>query len=181
MLKLLLTGVWVCAITLGAVYFSVQMALPPAPLSEEDARKASLALVKGEQITVPVISDGAVNGYFLTRISLNVDKTKVEQVEGPKTELMTDQLITLLAGSNMINIANVSTFDAEEFKKRIREGMNQKLGDEIVQEVLIEKLDYLSKADIRAQQGGGEPQSVKIVEGETVEEPEAEGAAAPSH
>lgn len=26
MLKLLLTGVWVCAVTLGAVYFSVQMA-----------------------------------------------------------------------------------------------------------------------------------------------------------
>jgi hypothetical protein len=49
-----------------------------------------------------------------------------------------------------------------------------------VQEVLIEKLDYLSKADIRAQQGGGEPHSVKIVEGEKVEAaPAAE--AAPSH
>jgi hypothetical protein len=180
MLKLLLTGVWVCAITLGAVYFSVQMAMPPAPVSEEEARKASLALVKGEQITVPVISEGAVNGYFLTLISLNVDKTKLNLIEGPKTELMTDELITLLAGSNMINIANVSTFDADEFKKRIREGLNKKLGEEVVQEVMIEKLDYLSKADIRAQQGGGEPHSVKIVEGEKVEAaPAAE--AAPSH
>jgi hypothetical protein len=80
----------------------------------------------------------------------------------------------------MINIANVSTFDADEFKKRIREGLNKKLGDDVVQEVLIEKLDYLSKADIRAQQGGGEPHSVKIVEGEKVEAaPAAE--AAPSH
>ncbi|MNE49128.1 hypothetical protein D3C80_1436270 [compost metagenome] len=139
-----------------------------------------MALVKGEQITVPVISDGAVNGYFLTLISLNVDKTKLQVIEGPKTELMTDELITLLAGSNMVNIANVSTFDVDEFKKRIREGLNKKLGDEVVQEVLIEKLDYLSKADIRSQQGGGEPQSVKIVEGEKVEAAAGQEAA-PSH
>lgn len=41
MLKLLLTGVWVCAVTLGAVYFSVQMATAPAP-DEAGAKKADL-------------------------------------------------------------------------------------------------------------------------------------------
>ncbi|MFK0384916.1 MULTISPECIES: flagellar basal body-associated FliL family protein [Rhizobium/Agrobacterium group] len=178
MLKLLLTGVWVCAVTLGAVYFSVQMATAPAPVDEAEAKKANLQLVKGESITIPVINDGGVNGYFLSRISLRVDKQKIAKIELPATQLVTDELFTLLAGSSMVNIANVSTFDPEAFKQHIREGLNGKLGEEIVEDVLIEQLDYLSKADIRAQTGNGSPRSIKIVEGEKVE---AEPAAAAGH
>ncbi len=44
--------------------------------------------------------------------------------------------------------------------------------------MLIEQLDYLSKADIREQNGNGTPRSVKLVEGEKVE---AAKEAAPSH
>lgn len=179
MLKLLLTGVWVCAVTLGAVYFSVQLATAPAP-DEAGAKKASLQLVKGESITIPVINDGGVNGYFLSRISLRVDKTKMAKIELPATQLMTDELFTLLAGSSMVNIANISTFDPEAFKQRIREGLNKRLDDEVVEDVLIEQLDYLSKADIREQNGNGTPRSVKLVEGEKTEVGK-EAAAAPSH
>lgn len=177
MLKLLLTGVWVCVVALGAVYFSVQMAMPPAPVDEAATKKASMQLVKGESISIPLISNGTVNGYFLSRISLHVDKEKVAKIELPITQLMTDELFTLLAGSSMVNIANVSTFDIDRFKTGIRDGLNKKLGDEVVADVLVEQLDYLSKADIRSQNGGG-PSSIKIVEGEKVE---AEAASAPSH
>lgn len=178
MLKLLLTGVWVCAVTLGAVYFSVQMATAPSSVDEAGAKKASLQLVKGESITIPVINDGGVNGYFLSRISLRVDKDKMAKIELPATQLMTDELFTLLAGSSMVNIANISTFDPDVFKQRIREGLNKKLGDEVVGDVLIEQLDYLSKADIREQKGNGSPRSVKLVEGEKVDTGKE---AAPSH
>ena len=127
MLKLLLTGVWVCAVTLGAVYFSVQMAT--APGDEAGEKKTNLQLVKGESITIPVINDGGVNGYFLSRISLRVDKDKMAKIELPATQLITDDLFTLLAGSSMVNIANISTFDPEAFKQRIREGLNKRLDD----------------------------------------------------
>jgi flagellar basal body-associated protein FliL len=177
MLKLLLTGIWVCAITLGAVYASVQMSLPSAPVDETAAKNASLTLVKGEPITIPVIGDGAINGYFLGRISLRMNKEKMAGLHLPVTELMTDELFTLLAGTSMINLAKVSTFDVEEFKKRIREGLNKKLNDEIVEDVLIEQLDYLSKDDIRSNKASnGAPASVKIVGEGPIQE-----TAAPSH
>lgn len=179
MLKLLLTGVWVCAITLGAVYFSVQMAMPPAPVDEAELKKASLTLVRGESMTIPVINDGAIKGYFLSRISLQMDKEKMGATELPLKEMMTDELFTLLSGTSMVNIANVSTFDIEEYKKRIREGLNKKLGNEIVAEVLVEQLDYLTKDDIRSQNSGGAgaQASIKIVEGAKIEEAESK----PSH
>ncbi len=35
MVKLVLTGIWVCAITLASVYFSVKMATAPAPPADD--------------------------------------------------------------------------------------------------------------------------------------------------
>lgn len=57
MIKLVITGLWVCAVTLASVYFSVQVATAPA-ISPDDAKKAQRELVKGESINVPVISNG---------------------------------------------------------------------------------------------------------------------------
>ena len=174
MLKLLLTGLWVCVVTLGAVYFSVQMAAAPAPVDEEAARRSMLELVRGESITVPLIDNGAITGYFLGRVSFMMDKEKIRSVQLPMTELMTDQLFTLLVGNKMVDLGNPGAFDLETFRSRIKEDMNRKLGDTMVAEVLVEQLDYLSKEDIRnnASRGGRNPMApVKIIEGAKVDNP----------
>ena len=174
MLKLLLTGLWVCVVTLGAVYFSVQMSAAPAPVDEEAARRDMLELVRGESITVPLIDNGAITGYFLGRVSFMMDKEKVRSAQLPMTELMTDQLFTLLVGNKMVDLGNPGAFDLETFRSRIKEDMNRKLGDTLVAEVLVEQLDYLSKEDIRnnASRGGRNPMApVKIIKGEKVDNP----------
>lgn len=176
MVKILLTGLWACIVTLGAVYFSVQMSAAPAPVDEEAARKSLLELVKGESITVPMISDGKVTGYFLGRISFMMDKEKIKGVHLPVTELMTDELFTLLVGNKMVDLGKPNSFDVNTFRTTIKDDMNRKLGDEMVAEVLIEQLDYMSKEDIRnnAQRQGKNPiPAAKIVEGVTVAQPAA--------
>ncbi len=47
MLKLVLTGVWVCAVTLGSVYFSMQHASAPVVSDAEADRRASQEYVPG--------------------------------------------------------------------------------------------------------------------------------------
>lgn len=177
MIKLIIAGVWVCIVSLGAVYVSVYMATAPAEISEDELRRARLELVRGEAITIPMIADGAVQGYFLGRISFMMDKEKIKGLQLPMTELMTDELFTLLVGSRMVNISDTAAFDIATFRETIKNDMNQRLGDSYIEEVLVEQLDYLSKADVRAAQDGsqaaGEP--VKIVEGETVDVPQASG------
>ncbi|MCL6705485.1 hypothetical protein M8R20_00590 [Pseudomonas sp. R2.Fl] len=174
MIKLLIAGVWVCLVTLGSVYFSVYMATAPAAVSDEDARKAQLQLVRGETVTIPLIADGAVKGYFLGRMSFMMDKEKITGVDLPMTELMTDELFTLLVGSKMVDLGNTGAFDLEAFKTSIKDDLNKRLGDAMIEEVLVEQLDYLAKEDVRV--AGDTPgtvsnEPVKIVEGTTVEEP----------
>ncbi|MFN7103028.1 MAG: hypothetical protein ACK4N1_10455 [Pseudorhizobium sp.] len=173
MLKLLLTGLWVCIVTLAAVYFSVQMAAPPPPVDEEAAKKEAFELVRGESLTIPVISDGMVTGYFMGRFSFMMDKEKIKGVDLPMTELMTDGLFTLLVGDKMIDLGNPSDFDLETFRTRIKDNMNRHLGDGMVSEVLVEQLDFMSKDDIRtnvAREGKRPIAATKIVDGVPVDE-----------
>lgn len=174
MVKLLLTGLWVCVVTLGAVYFSVQMSAAPAPVDEEAKKKELQELVRGESITIPVISDGAITGYFLSRISFMMDKEKIKGVKLPITEVTTDELFTLLIGNKMVDLSKPGAFDLEKFRSSIKDDLNGKLGEGLVAEVLVEQLDYLSKEDIRnnASRGNKNPNpGQKIVEGVKIEAP----------
>ena len=176
MVKLLLTGLWVCIVTLGAVYFSVQMSAAPAPVDEEARRKELLQLVRGESITIPMIADGAITGYFLSRVSFMMDKEKIKNTKLPITELTTDQLFTLLIGNQMVDLSKPGAFNLEKFRTSIKDNFNKKLGEGLVAEVLVEQLDYLSKEDIRnnASRGNKNPNpGKKIVEGVKIEDPKA--------
>jgi hypothetical protein len=172
MVKLIFTGLWVCAVTLGAVYFSVQMSAPPPPVDEAELLKARSELVKGESINVPMLSNGAVQGYFITRISFMMDKEKIKTVKLPVTELMTDELFTLLVGNRMVDLSHTASFDLAAFRASIKDNLNKRFGDEYVLDVLVEQLDYLSKDDIRTngeRSPGKQVAPIKIVEGAKVE------------
>ena len=179
MVKIIAAGLWACLVTLGAVYFSIHLATAPAEVSEEDAKKAALELVRGEPITIPWIADGSVRGYFLGRVSFMMDKEKIKGVHLPMTELMTDELFTLLVGSKMVDISNMGAFDVAAFREKIKTDLNAHLGEGFVEEVLIEQLDYVSKDDVRAtSEGTAKPpaEPVKVIEGDAVGE-----AAKPAH
>jgi hypothetical protein len=178
MLKLVLTGIWVCAITLASVYFSVHLATAPAP-AETATGQSALELVKGETITVPIIGDGAVTGYFLGRLSFMMNKDMVKDVTLPLTEMTTDELFTLLVGNKMIDIANIKSFDPQAFRDAVKKSMNERLGGEYVADVMIDQLDYLSKEDVKDNTSGRPKRvsaPVKIVETTSGEE-----APAPAH
>lgn len=152
MLKLILTGVWVAVVALGAVYGSIQMSKPVDPAAEEAKKKAVQELVHGEMVTFPVISNGAVEGYFLTKTSYIVDKTKMAEVTLPVPAILTDELYTALVGDKVIRLPENKDLDLKAFKAKIKTAVNARLGTDAVVDVIIEQVDYLSKEEIRKSQ-----------------------------
>lgn len=149
MFKLIITGIWVAAVTLGSVYLSIQMSKAPDPNAEEAAKKAVQELVRGEVVTYPVIAQGRVEGYFLARVSFVTDKTKLAEITLPVPELLTDEMYTELVGDKVIRIGENRNFDLKAFKDRVKQALNQKLGAEIVLDVVVEQIDYLTKQEIQ--------------------------------
>lgn len=150
MFKLIITGIWVAAVTLGSVYFSIQMSKAPDPGAEEAAKKAVQELVRGETITYPVIGQGRVQGYFLAKASFVTDKTKLAEIKLPIPELLTDELYTELVGDKVIRVGENRNFDLKAFKARIKESLNRKLGTEVVLDVIVEQIDYLTKEELQS-------------------------------
>jgi hypothetical protein len=149
MLKLIITGIWVAAVTLGSVYFSIQMSKAPDPNAEEAAKKAVQELVRGEVVTYPVIAQGRVDGYFLAKASFVADKTKLAEITLPVPALLTDEMYTELVGDKVIRVGENRNFDLKAFKDRVKQALNQKLGSEVVLDVVIEQIDYLTKQEIQ--------------------------------
>lgn len=148
MLKLVVTGAWICAVSLGSVYFSIQHASAPIVSDAEAERRALQEYVPGELITVPVITGGGVQGYFLTKLSFSVDKAKAKNMEVPLKESVTNALFDILVGQKLINVGDSNSFDLAHFKTAVKEGLNKQLRDEVIFEVLVEQLEYLSKTDV---------------------------------
>ncbi|KSV71053.1 membrane protein [Sinorhizobium sp. Sb3] len=146
MLKLILTGVWVCAVTLGSVYFSMQSASAPVV---PDGEAASGQYVAGEMVTIPVIREGAVQGYFLAKLSFSATKEGIANLRVPFRQMATDGLYDLLVGSKFIDVGDAGTFDLPSFKTMVKDGLNKKVGEELVSEVLVEQLEYLTKDDVK--------------------------------
>jgi len=166
MVKLVLTGIWVCVITLASVYLSVKMATAPAA-PVDSSKESQLELVKGETITVPIIGNGAITGYFLGRVSYMMNKDTVKGMTLPLTEMTTDELFTLLMGNKMVDISKLKSFDPQAFRDAIKKGMNEKLGGDYVSEVILEQLEYLSKEEVKANSSGQQQKTgnpVKIID-----------------
>ncbi|OCW56169.1 hypothetical protein [Hoeflea olei] len=181
MIKLLITGIWICAVALASVYFSVQMANKKETVEPPAAMFGGLETIRGEMVSIPVIRDGAVQGYFLTRLSYTVDPERAKAMSVPLPELATDVLYTALVGEQVIDFTGARKFDLEAFKTQVKETLNAKLGEEVFHDVLVEQIDFLSKADIRSNMRRGNVETKKGESMGPVDGPPAEDKAASGH
>ncbi|MET0748252.1 MAG: hypothetical protein ABWY49_08670 [Rhizobium sp.] len=171
MIKLVVTGLWVCVVTLAAVYFSIQMATAPA--ASPDSKAVAEEFVKGEAINIPVIGDNGISGYFITKISYMMNKDKAKDLDMPLPALTTDALFTMLVGNKMVDMSEPKAFNLEAFRGDIKKNMNDRLGGDYVASVIVEQLDYLSKDEIRANEGSPVKKNMKMVSIATPEAPPA--------
>jgi hypothetical protein len=149
MIKFIAAAIWICIATVGAVFYSFQAAgargdaEPPKPLL------GGLDYVKTEIISVPLLRDSRIGGYFLTKLVYTVEPEKLNQLSIPAQALITDQVYSYLYANPQIDFTRENTLDLDDFRKNIRESINARVGAELVHEVLVEQVDFISKDEIR--------------------------------
>lgn len=150
MIKLAATAAWICLVTLGSVYFSIQLsssdpdAAPPPPFF------GGLDYVRGKVISIPVIADGKVDGYFLARLVFTAEPDRLNAMSVDPQDLITDELYTHLMGNETIDFTKLDTFDLAGFREGIRTALNSRVGEEVFHDIIIEQIDYLTKEEIRS-------------------------------
>lgn len=149
MLKFVVAGIWICAATVGSIFFAFSAAAPAGPEEAPAPYFGGLDYVKTDIVSIPVVKQGGVQGYFLARMVYTVEKEKMAKLSVPAQPLIIDELYSYLYSSPEIDFTQVKTLDLAALKTGIRDAINKKLGDTLIHEVLVEQVDYLSKTDIR--------------------------------
>ncbi|KUM28859.1 hypothetical protein AU467_00840 [Mesorhizobium loti] len=149
MIKFIAAALWICAATLGAVFYSFQAAgergvgEPPKPML------GGLDYVKTDIISVPLIRNAKIDGYFLTKLVYTVEPDQIKKLSIPAPALITDQVYSYLYSNPQIDFTKKETIDLDAFRKAIRDTVNARVGVELVHDVLVDQVNFLSKDEIR--------------------------------
>ncbi|MEW9804448.1 hypothetical protein ABUE31_00430 [Mesorhizobium sp. ZMM04-5] len=149
MIKFVAAAIWLCAVAIGAVFYSFQNAEAkldaPAPLP----LMGGLDSIKTDIVSVPVVRDGRIDGYFLARLVYAIESQKLAKLSVPPEALIVDQVYSYVYGNPDLDFSDRETLDLDVFRAGVRDKINEKVGDELIHEVLVEQVDFLSKEEIR--------------------------------
>lgn len=154
MIKFIGAAIWICAVTIGAVIYSFQSSSAKAPNAAANTHTEATLLggldyVKTEVISVPVLKKDGIEGYFLGRFVYTVEPEKVKKLVVPAEAIIVDEVYSYLYANPLADFTRVDTLDLDAFRNGIRDSINKRVGEKLVHEVMIEQIDFLSKAEIR--------------------------------
>lgn len=147
MIKFVAAALWLCAVTVGAIFYSFSEASQKTAVAETAAPFfGGLDYVKADLISVPYIRDTRVDGYVLAQLVYTTDPKEMRKLSIPIQNLLADQVYSFIYANPSFDLAK---FDLEMFKTGLRDSINERVGAQLIHEVLIEQIDYLPKTDIR--------------------------------
>lgn len=150
MVKVLLVGIWVCVVTLGASYGAVMWQADTSANAEADEFFGGLDYVKTEPISVPLLSEGVIKGYIIARFVFTVDGVTLRKLSVPPTVFLIDEAYrAIYASGQKIDFARLDKYDVDMVTAEIREKVNARFKSDLVREVLVEQLNYLSRDEVR--------------------------------
>lgn len=151
MLKLAAAAIWIAAATAGSIFYAFQEASTvemAAPASVPSAF-GGLDYVRLNVVSVPQMKGGEVQGYFLARLVFTAPAERLKQLVLPADAMLTDAVYSKLYADPMLDFSRVDTLDLDALRASLRDAVNEKIGENLITEVLVEQVDFLSKADIR--------------------------------
>ncbi len=158
MVKFLVTGVWLCAITLGAAYgvmsWRAQQAAEQQELAEKEAKaKADTEQVRTKMISVPLVVDGVVRGYVLAQFTFTLNSRLARSLPVKPDVFLVDEAFRLLYSGEAVDFKTLRKTEVGTLAEKLKEKVNKRFGADLVQEVFVQELNYLPKEQSR----GGSP------------------------
>ncbi|WP_230533141.1 hypothetical protein [Microvirga roseola] len=149
MIRNIIAGFWVCGLTLASCYGAVMWA------TRDGASKPQPALVglqykKLPPLNIPVIAEGAVQGYVVANMVFTADAETLRQISIPAEAIVQDEAFRYIYADETLDFRRLSRYDVNAMIANVRANVNKRLGAEIVKEILLENFNYVDKADVRS-------------------------------
>lgn len=149
MIKNVIAGFWVCAVTLGSCYAAVTWMVGHSP-AEEQPHYEGLQYKKIPSINIPIIAEEAVQGYVVANFVFTADSRTLREISVPPESFIQDEVFRYIYSDETLDFRRLSRYNVNGMISNVRDRINKRLGAEIVKEILIENFNFISKSDIRS-------------------------------
>ena len=148
MIRLVLVGLWVLAVTIAAVHAGMAWRTPTGAAAA-DPYMPGLDYVKTEPISVPVIADGAVAGYVVAQLVYTVDAEIKRKLPVPLDVFLLDEAFRTIFADERIDFRHLERYDLGELTAAIAANVNARFTVALVREVLIGQVNFVSIEEVR--------------------------------
>lgn len=144
-MKLIIVGVWAVLVTLGAGYGMAISRLDAPP--EEGPRLEGLRYTSLPTLSVPVLEQGRVTGYVVVRVVYTADAGVLRTLAAPPDPFLSDEIFRAMYDRAETRFGNLRRIDIDEFAATVRANVNERMGAEVVEDLLVDGLNYVDLSD----------------------------------
>ncbi len=136
-----------CLSTVGGVYGAVtwKSSMSAEPNKSENHK---LQMLKTPMVSVPILSDGEVLGYVVTRLQFTADADLLKESSVQPEAFVADEAFRLIYETAPKDLKVGRKNAIKELSENIASGTNERLGRNVVKDVMIDSWTYLSKQDM---------------------------------
>ena len=152
MIKLVAVGLWVCVVTLAASYGTLQWLMHSAAPHEPEEQQHNIEEVRTKAINVPIIADGSIQGYVVAQFVFTIDSKLLGQLAVKPDVFLLDEAFKTIYAGDSVNFRQMKKQDLPALAKQLAGNVNKRLGAAMIQDVLIDQLNYVTKEEVRGGQ-----------------------------
>lgn len=168
MMRLLFIGLWVCLVTLLASYGGAYWMAGSSGGKDEQPYLVGLEYRRLEPINVPMIIDGTVRGYVIAKLVFTADAATLRKLPIEPQIFVTNAAFHEIYTDGRVEFGKLSKYNLAEMLSNIRTKVNEKLNGEVINEILVDGINYIDKSEIRAlvDRSGAAPKKTTAASGE---------------
>jgi hypothetical protein len=149
MIKVVLTGLWVCVITVASSYAAAYWSAGKHGDGKQEVYLEGIEYQKIQAITVPMIAEGGVQGYVVAKLVFTADARTLRDLAVPPHAFVVDEAFREIYSNGKVDFGNIAKYNLGEMTDAIKKNVNKRLNFDVVQDVLVEEINYVEKSDIR--------------------------------
>jgi hypothetical protein len=145
-MKSFFIGLWVLVVSLGATYASAYFDGTRKPASEQGP-VGVLQAEKTRVINVPMIANGAVQGFIVAQFNYTADAALMKKITVSPEVFMLDEAFRTLYSDDHLDFNHIEKYDISKLTSHLVKVTNDRLGAPVVKAILIQDFTYFSKQE----------------------------------
>jgi hypothetical protein len=149
MIKMLVAGVWMSIAMLISGYGTAKfISAQNQTKNQEETAYVGLDYETLKPVNVPILFEGALQGYVVAKLVFTADGDTLRKLPVPPHPFLVDEAFRALYADETLDFRNLERYDLDGLTEHLKTVTNKRIGQKVVQDVLVEEFNYFDKADV---------------------------------